>query len=39
MPERNLLSRPRRTLLKATGLLGGLFTLGTARAHHTETHF
>jgi intracellular sulfur oxidation DsrE/DsrF family protein len=39
MPERNLLSRPRRTLLKATGLLGGLFTLGNARAHHTETHF
>ena len=39
MPQQNLLSQPRRTLLKATGLLGGLFTLGTARAHHTETHF
>ena len=39
MPNRDLLSRPRRTLLKATGLLGGLFTLGAARAHHTESHF
>jgi intracellular sulfur oxidation DsrE/DsrF family protein len=39
MPNRDLLNHPRRTLLKATGLLGGLFTLGAARAHHTETHF
>ncbi len=39
MPNQDLLSRPRRTLLKATGLLGGLFTLGAARAHHTESHF
>jgi intracellular sulfur oxidation DsrE/DsrF family protein len=39
MPNRDLLSHPRRTLLKATGLLGGLFTLGAARAHHTESHF
>jgi intracellular sulfur oxidation DsrE/DsrF family protein len=38
MPNRDLLSRHRRTLLKATGLLGGLFTLGAARAHHTESH-
>ena len=39
MPNRDPLSQPRRTLLKATGLLGGLFTLGAARAHHTESHF
>jgi intracellular sulfur oxidation DsrE/DsrF family protein len=39
MPKQDLLSHPRRTILKVTGLLGGLFTLGAARAHHTETHF
>ena len=39
MPRQDLLSRPRRSLLKAVGLLGGLFALGTARAHHTESHF
>ena len=39
MQNRDLYSRTRRSLLKATGLLGGLFTLGAARAHHTESHF
>ena len=40
MPNPDRFSSPRRSLLlKATGLLGGLFAAGTARAHHTETHF
>ena len=39
MRNPDLLSRPRRTLLKATGLLGGLFALRGAQAHHTESHF
>lgn len=32
-------SLSRRLLLKSLGLFGGLFALGQARAHHTETHF
>ena len=39
MSHQDLLSRTRRTLLKAGGLLGGLFALGSARAHHTDSHF
>ncbi|MGB7932772.1 MAG: DsrE family protein [Gammaproteobacteria bacterium] len=33
------ISKSRRTLLKSVALLGGLFGLRTAQAHHTETHF
>ena len=33
------ISRSRRTMLKSVALLGGLFGLRTAQAHHTETHF
>ncbi|NNJ94034.1 MAG: hypothetical protein HKP57_04740 [Halobacteria archaeon] len=29
----------RRLLLKSLGLLGGLFAVRQARAHHTDTHF
>lgn len=32
-------SLSRRLLLKSLGLFGGLFALGQARAHHTDTHF
>jgi intracellular sulfur oxidation DsrE/DsrF family protein len=32
-------SQPRRTILKSVALVGGLFGLRQAQAHHTETHF
>lgn len=32
-------SKPRRTLLKTIGLLGGLVSIRQAQAHHTESHF
>jgi intracellular sulfur oxidation DsrE/DsrF family protein len=33
------LNRSRRTLLRSLGLLGGLFAVRAAGAHHTESHF
>ena len=32
-------NKTRRFLLKSAGLLGGLFAIRSAGAHHTETHF
>jgi len=32
-------NKTRRFLLKSVGLLGGLFAIRNAGAHHTETHF
>jgi intracellular sulfur oxidation DsrE/DsrF family protein len=32
-------NKPRRILLKSLGLLGGIFAIRNAGAHHTETHF
>ncbi|UCC56484.1 MAG: DsrE family protein [Gammaproteobacteria bacterium] len=32
-------NKPRRILLKSIGLLGGVFAIRRADAHHTETHF
>lgn len=39
MQTGKFLNPSRRTLLRSLGLLGGLFAVRTARAHHTETHF
>jgi intracellular sulfur oxidation DsrE/DsrF family protein len=38
MTNGNFFSRPRRAMLKSVALLGGLFGLRAARAHHTESH-
>ena len=39
MQFKHIQNRKRRAILKSLGLLGGLFTLRQAQAHHTETHF
>jgi intracellular sulfur oxidation DsrE/DsrF family protein len=39
MNNGELFSRSRRALLKSVALLGGLFGIRQAQAHHTETHF
>ena len=39
MGKRRYFSQPRRTLFKSVGLLGGLFAIQKAQAHHIETHF
>ncbi len=39
MKKRRLFSQPRRTIIKSAGLLGGLFAMRQAQAHHTESHF
>lgn len=38
MNNGNFFSQSRRTALKSAALVGGLFGLQTAHAHHTETH-
>ena len=38
MDKHKFFSQPRRTILKSVGLLGGLFAIRQAQAHHTETH-
>ncbi|MGD2056232.1 MAG: DsrE family protein [Gammaproteobacteria bacterium] len=39
MQSGKFLNQSRRTLLRSLGLLGGLFAVRAAGAHHTETHF
>ena len=38
MRNGNFVSQSRRAMLKSVALLGGLFGLRTAQAHHTESH-
>jgi intracellular sulfur oxidation DsrE/DsrF family protein len=38
MPNGKLFSQSRRALLKSVALLGGLFGIRAAQAHHTESH-
>ena len=38
MQNGNFFSQSRRAMLKSVALLGGLFGLRTAQAHHTESH-